>query len=136
MADSASSTLTVTVVVGWLLTLLTFGGGIWQFTSGQRQANRRPCSGKAARIVLSGVRSAAKLRRKPTPHQMRRGSPRFWRLYWGPSQHRRESPAVEGAMVALGQHVPKEPVASRKIADERTRRACLTSWRMPCGISY
>jgi len=36
--------LNFTVIVPWLLTLLTAALGIWQFTAGQSQANRQPFS--------------------------------------------------------------------------------------------
>lgn len=68
MADSASSTsLNLSVVVPWLLTLLTFVGGIWQFTATQRQANRQPFLQKQLELCFQASETASRLATETDP---------------------------------------------------------------------
>jgi hypothetical protein len=141
MADSTSSTsLSLSLVAPWLLTLLTFAGGIWQFTATQRQANRQPFLQKQLELCFQASEAASRLASETDPAEWERARLTFWRLYWGPLSVV-EDRAVEGAMVALGRHVPKEPVASPKLPMKELgepsyelahaiRNLVLTSWQV------
>jgi hypothetical protein len=111
---SASTPLNWSVVIPWLLTLLTFAGGIWQFTAGQRQANRQPFLQKQLELCFQASEAASRLASETDPAEWEKARLTFWRLYWGPLSIV-EDRAVEGAMVTLGKRVPQEPVASPKL---------------------
>jgi hypothetical protein len=141
MADTAPSTsLSLSVIVPWLLTLLTFAGGVWQFTAGQRQANRQPFLQKQLELCFQASEAASRLASETDPAKWEEARLTFWRLYWGPLSVV-EDRAVESGMVALGHHVPKEPVASPKLPMKELnqpsyelahaiRNLVLTSWKV------
>jgi hypothetical protein len=65
----------LTVVIPWILTLLTAVLGIWQFTAQQRQANRQPFLQKQLELSFQATEPQAVWRRRPIPSSgKRRGS--------------------------------------------------------------
>jgi len=106
--------LNFTVVVPWLLTLLTAALGIWQFSAGQSQANRQPFLQKQLELSFQATETAARLATETDPTEWEKARVTFWRLYWGPLSIV-EDPSVEEAMVKLGQLVPPKPVAKPQL---------------------
>jgi hypothetical protein len=108
------SQLNLTVVIPWLLTLLTALTGIWQFTAQQRQANRQPFLQKQLELSFQATETAGRLASETNPIEWEKARITFWQLYWGPLSIV-ENPAVEGAMVDLGRLIPTEPVKDPKL---------------------
>jgi len=102
------------VVVPWLLTVATGAIGIWQFTSQQQQANRKPFLEKQLELSFQATETAGELSSETDPAKWEQARIRFWKLYWGPLSLV-ENQAVEAAMVELGRMVPAEPVPSPKL---------------------
>ncbi|MFY9626430.1 MAG: hypothetical protein WAL40_07560 [Rhodoplanes sp.] len=103
-----------TVVIPWLLTLLTAMVGIWQFTAQQQQANRQPFLQKQLELCFQATETAGRLASETDPIEWEKARVTFWRLYWGPLSIV-EDRAVETAMVKLGQLVPKEKASAPKL---------------------
>ena len=106
--------LNLTVVIPWVLTLLTAVLGIWQFTAQQRQANRQPFLQKQLELSFQATETAGRLASETNPIEWEKARITFWVLYWGPLSIV-ENPAVEGATFDLGKLVPKEPVNAPKL---------------------
>lgn len=130
----------LSVVIPWLLSLATIAIGIWQFGAQQEQAGRLPFLQKQLDLCFQVTETAGRLASEADPAKWEEARGTFWRLYWG-SLTMVEDPAVEAAMVVLGQSVPREPVVS-PILPMRTleqpayrlahaaRRLVLASWRV------
>ena len=58
-----------TVVIPWLLTLLTAMVGIWQFTAQQRQANRQPFLQKQLELCFQATETAGRLASETDPEE-------------------------------------------------------------------
>jgi hypothetical protein len=101
--------LRLTVVIPWILTLVTVGIGIWQFTTQQKQANRQPFLQKQLELSFEATEAAARLATETDASEWEKARATFWRLYWGPLSIV-EDPAVEDAMVKLGELVPSKPL--------------------------
>jgi hypothetical protein len=104
----------LTIVIPWLLTLLTAVIGIWQFTAEQRQANRQPFLQKQLELSFQAAETAAKLATETDPAEWEKARTTFWRLYWGPLSIV-EDRAVESAMVNLGKLIPPQPVEAPQL---------------------
>jgi hypothetical protein len=100
--------LGLAMVIPWLLTLVTVGFGIWQFTAEQAQSNRVPFLTEQLRLAFEASDTAARLAVETDPPKWEEARQRFWRLYWGPLGIV-EDRAVEAAMVTLGRIVPRAP---------------------------
>ena len=100
--------MSLSVVIPWLLTLITAGIGIWQFTAQQRQANRLPFLQKQLELCFQATETASRLASETDPIEWEKARVTFWRLYWGPLSIV-ENRAVESAMVELGRLVPDKP---------------------------
>jgi hypothetical protein len=109
-----NSPLNLTVVIPWILTLLTAVLGIWQFTAQQRQANRQPFLQKQLEVCFEATETAGRLASEANPGEWEKARITFWQLYWGPLSIV-EDPGVEAAMVDLGKLVPIEPVNAPKL---------------------
>jgi hypothetical protein len=107
--ETGMNRLNLTVVVPWLLTLLTAVLGIWQFTAQQQQANRQPFLQKQLELSFLATETAARLASETDAQEWEKARVTFWRLYWGPLSVV-EDRAVESAMVELGKLVPPRPV--------------------------
>ena len=141
MSDQArQSSIGLAVASPWLLTLLTAGAGIWQFTAQQQQANRQPFLQKQLELCFQAAETAGRLASETDPAEWEKVRVTFWRLYWGPLSVV-EDRAVESAMVELGRLVPDHAVAapqlpmsalgapSYKLA-HAVRDLVLTSWEV------
>jgi hypothetical protein len=106
--------INLTVVIPWLLTLLTAGVGIWQFTFQQQQANRTPFLQKQLELSFLASETASRLATETNPEEWEKARTTFWRLYWGPLSVV-EDRRVEAAMVNFGKLVPSEPVKDPKL---------------------
>jgi len=96
------------VVIPWLLSIVTILVGIWQFSSQQGQSNRQPFLEKQLEIGFEATTAAATLASETDPVEWEKARKAFWRLYWG-SLSIVEDRRVENAMAALGQIVPERP---------------------------
>jgi hypothetical protein len=108
------SKVDLAVVVPWLLTLVTAGLGIWQFTAGQRQANRQPFLQKQLELSFKAVETVATLATETDPARWEKARANFWLLYWGPLSIV-EDREVESAMVKLRDLVPSQPIQSPQL---------------------
>jgi hypothetical protein len=106
--------LDLTVIIPWLLTLLTAALGIWQFTSQQSQANRQPFLQKQLELSFQATETAARLATETDPAEWEKARITFWRLYWGPLSIV-EDREVEEAMVKLGELVPAQPLQAPQL---------------------
>ena len=132
--------INLSLVIPWVLSVLTFAAGIWQFSAQQTQANRQPFLQKQLELCFQASEAAARLASETDPVEWEKARLTFWRLYWGPLSIV-EDRAVETAMVELGQSVPAEPVKapvlpmtslqpqSIKLA-HAARDLVLTSWNV------
>src|SRR5882724_457077 len=114
LSHEGRSALNLTVVIPWILTLLTAGLGIWQFTAQQSQANRQPFLQKQLELTFQATETAARLASETDAIEWEKARVAFWRLYWGPLSIV-EDRAVEGAMVEFGRLVPTQPVNAPKL---------------------
>src|SRR5262249_35275444 len=89
------------VVIPWILSLITAGVGIWQFTVQQRQANRQPFLQKQLELAFQASETASRLATVTDPTDWERARHHFWLLYWGPLSVV-ENPAVEEQMIKFG----------------------------------
>jgi hypothetical protein len=110
----SSNGISFTLIIPWLLTLLTAALGIWQFTAQQRQANREPFLLKQLELSFQASDIASRLATETDAVEWEKARIAFWRLYWGPLSIV-EDPAVEGAMVNFGKLVPAQPVNAPKL---------------------
>jgi hypothetical protein len=108
------NTLTLVVVIPWILALLTALLGIWQFTAQQSQANRQPFLQKQLDLSFKAVETAGQLASETDPVEWEKARVAFWGLYWGPLSIV-EDLAVESAMADLGNLIPREPVKAPKL---------------------
>ncbi|HWZ40511.1 MAG TPA: hypothetical protein VNY08_19635 [Bradyrhizobium sp.] len=106
--------LDLTVIVPWLLTLLTAVLGIWQFTAQQSQSNRQPFLQKQLELSFQASETAARLATETNAVEWEKARLAFWKLYWGPLSIV-EDPKVEAAMVKLGEVVPSQPQSTPKL---------------------
>src|SRR5262249_7105146 len=113
-AMGSDSRVNLTVVIPWLLTLLTAALGIWQFTAQQSQANRTPFLQKQLEVSFQASDTAARLATETDAAEWEKSRMAFWRLYWG-TLSIVEDRAVESAMVDLGKLVPAEPVKAPQL---------------------
>jgi hypothetical protein len=93
------------LIVPWVLTIVTAAIGFWQFTEQQRQANRQPFLEKQLDLSFQAVDAAGRLASETDPVEWEKARVKFWQLYWGPLSVV-EDRAVESAMVAFGRLVP------------------------------
>ena len=106
-----ASKLEPTVVIPWLLSLVTIGVGIWQFADKTAQANREPFLTRQLELCFEASDAGATLATETDPVLWEKARKSFWRLYWGPLSVVEDS-AVEGAMVKLGRLVPDHAVGT------------------------
>src|ERR1700730_9700680 len=106
--------LDLTVIIPWLLTLLTAALRNWQFTSQQSQANRQPFLQKQLELSFQATETAARLATETDPAEWEKARITFWRLYWGPLSIV-EDREVEEAMVKLGELVPAQPLQASQL---------------------
>ncbi len=97
------------VVIPWLLSLVTILVGIWQFSVQQGQANRQPFLEKQLEVGFEATSAAATLASDTDPVEWEKARRAFWKLYWG-TLSIVEDRKVEDAMVELGKLVPPVPV--------------------------
>jgi hypothetical protein len=102
------------VVIPWVLSLLTAGIGIWQFGVQQGQANRQPFLQKQLELTFQTSETASQLATLTNPDDWEKARLKFWLLYWGPLSVV-EDRNVETEMVKFGQLVPAQPVANPKL---------------------
>lgn len=108
------STISLTLVIPWILTLAALGVGVWQFLQQQQQKNKEPFLQKQLETCFRASEAAANLAIETDPVEWEKARVVFWRLYWGPLSIV-EDRAVEGAMVELGKLVPPQPVNAPKL---------------------
>ena len=108
VASDKDDGITLKTVIPWILTLVTAGFGIWQFSVQQAQSNRVPFLTEQLRLAFEASDTAARLATETDAGEWEAARQNFWRLYWGPLGIV-EDRAVEAAMVALGSVVPREP---------------------------
>ncbi|MBV8566303.1 MAG: hypothetical protein JO366_17760 [Methylobacteriaceae bacterium] len=99
------------LVVPWLLTLVTVGVGIWQFSQQQQEAHRQPFLQQQLDLCFQASDAAARLATETDPAEWEKARKTFWRLYWG-TLSIVEDRGVEEAMVEFGKLVPDAPVAA------------------------
>jgi hypothetical protein len=75
----------------------------------QRQANRRPFLQKQLELCFEATDAAARVATETNSAEWEKSRLTFWRLYWG-TLSIVEDTAVEGAMVKLGEIIPKTSV--------------------------
>ena len=97
--------LNLSIVVPWLLTIVTVIVGIYQYTDQRAQGNRQPFLQRQLELSFQASDAAARLATETNPAEWEAARKTFWRLYWGPLGIV-EDRAVEAAMVRLGQVVP------------------------------
>jgi hypothetical protein len=114
MTIEGQGRLNLTMVVPWVLTLLTAGLGIWQFTAQQSQANRQPFLQKQLELTFQATETASRLASETDAIAWEKARGTFWQLYWG-TLSIVEDRAVESAMVELGKLIPTEPVTAPKL---------------------
>jgi hypothetical protein len=115
---SISNGISASAAVPWLISLATLGVGFWQFSRQQKQTNRQAFLQKQLDLCIQASDIAARLASEPDPDEWEKARIIFWRLYWGPLSMV-ENPAVETAMVKLGQVVPPEKVDSNKMLEAK-----------------
>jgi hypothetical protein len=104
----------LSIVVPWLLTLVTVVVGVWQFTNQQQQSNRQPFLQKQLELCFATSDTAARLATETEQVEWEKARLKFWQLYWG-TLSIVEDINVEGAMVELGRLVPDHPVAQTNL---------------------
>ena len=95
-----------TIILPWILGLITLSTGIWQYADKSAQSNKAPFLEKQLEISFEASDVAARLATETDPTKWEEARKDFWRLYRGPLGIV-EDPRVEAAMVALGKIVPK-----------------------------
>jgi hypothetical protein len=113
--------LNLSVVVPWVLSLLTVAIGIWQFSEQQGQRNREPFLQKQLEMCFQASNTAARLATETDPAEWEEARQTFWRLYWG-TLGIVEDRNVESAMVELGRLVPDKPVDAPTLPMESLRQ--------------
>jgi hypothetical protein len=132
--------MNLSVAIPWLLTLVTVGAGIWQFTTQQRQANRQPFLQKQLELSFEATEAVARLATETNPEEWEKARGTFWKLYWGPLSIV-EDPEVESAMVDLGELIPSTSIKSQDLPMEflqvpsyrlahAVRELVLSSWQI------
>jgi len=106
--------MNLSVVIPWVLTLVTAGVGILEFAVQQQQANRQPFLQKQLELCFQATETTGRLASETNPVEWEKARITFWRLYWGPLSVV-EDRAVEGAMVKLGRLVPDHAVSSPQL---------------------
>jgi len=99
--------LELSIVIPWILALITAGIGIYQYADQRAQANRQPFLEKQLALSFEASDAAAQLATETDPVKWELSRKNFWRLYWGPLGIV-EDRGVEAAMVRLGQVVPRD----------------------------
>ena len=129
-----------TIILPWILGLITLSTGIWQYADKSAQSNKAPFLEKQLEISFEASDVAARLATETDPTKWEQARKEFWRLYWGPLGIV-EDRAVEKAMVALGMIVPKHPVENPELPmatlegpslrlAHATRKLILGSWKV------
>ena len=106
-----------TVILPWVLSVLTAGAGIWQFAVQQGQANKRPFLEQQLAISVETTDTAARLATETDPVEWDKARASFWRLYWG-RMSLVEDRGVESRMVEFGRLIPMGPIAADKLPQE------------------
>ncbi len=130
----------LTIIIPWLLSVVTVVVGIWQFSVQQSQANKQPFLQKQLELAFEATNAAASLASETDPAEWEKARKTFWRLYWGPLSIV-EDRAVEAAMVKMGSGVPKQPVDNPQLPmtalqapsyqlAHAVRNLVLTSWKV------
>jgi hypothetical protein len=130
----------LTIVVPWLLSLVTALSGIWTFSARQKQANKQPFLQRQLDLCFEASDTAARLATEVDPNEWEKARRTFWRLYWG-TLSTVEDGSVEGAMIALGELVPQksvsDPILPMKALElpsydlaHAARRLILKSWNV------
>jgi len=96
--------INASVVVPWVLSILTASVGVYQFTVQQGQANRRPFLEQQLAICVEASDTAARLATETDPKEWERARGAFWRLYWG-RLALVEDREVESAMIDFGRQL-------------------------------
>lgn len=122
--DGKKSGPSLALIVPWVLSLLTVGVGIFQFSTQQAQANRQPFLQRQLELVFQASNAAAILATEPDPVEWEKARRTFWRLYWGPLSIV-EDREVEAAMVVFGRGVPTAPVTADKLPMAELRQPSL-----------
>lgn len=136
MSETASATVTLPVVIPWLLAIMGAAIGAWQFILQQRQAGREPLLRKQLELCFEASDTASRLAMEISPGEWEKAHHTFWRLYWG-TLSIVEDADVARAMIALGDLLrpvsnPTLPMKSLEGASYNLalamRRLILTSW--------
>jgi len=109
-----------TITIPWIISFLTLGVGIYQYSHNQAQANREPFLRKQLELVFQISETVAELATDVDADRWEQARLRFWRLYWGPLSIV-ENREVEAEMVALGRIVPKSAVSTPNLPMESLR---------------
>jgi hypothetical protein len=99
------------ILIPWVLSLLTITAGIWQYADKRAQSNKEPFLRKQLELSFEASDVAARLATESDPEEWEEARKSFWRLYWG-TLAMVEDRGVESAMVKLGKIVPKEPTTT------------------------
>jgi hypothetical protein len=99
--------INLSIIVPWILTLVTVVVGIYQYSDERAQANRQPFLQRQLELSFQASEAAARLATETNPAEWETARKAFWRLYWGPLGIV-EDRGVEAAMVRLGQLVPRD----------------------------
>lgn len=94
------------IAVPWLLSLLTFAVGIWQYADKQAQANREPFLKKQMDLVFEASDTVSTLANATDAESWKKARARFWVLYWGPLGIVEDS-RIARCMIDAGRLVPQ-----------------------------
>jgi hypothetical protein len=108
MDNQMDNKLSVSVIIPWILSIITVAVGLWQFTAQEEHRNKEAFLKSQLDLCFKATESAASLATETDPAEWEKARKEFWQLYWGPLSVV-EDPKVEAAMVVLGRTVPAGP---------------------------
>jgi hypothetical protein len=106
-SDRKSRLDRISIVVPWMLSLVTAWVGIWQFLIQQDQSNKQEFRKKQLELCVQATDAAARLAETRDPVEWEKARQAFWTLYWGPLAMV-EDQNLATAMIAFGKLLPKD----------------------------
>jgi hypothetical protein len=101
-------------LVTWIGGIYAFSWGVYTYGDKKEQSNKEPFLKEQLRLCFRASELAATLATESDCKKWEEARKEFWQLYWGPLSIV-EAPAVESAMVDLGQLIPTGPVDAPKL---------------------
>src|SRR3954451_14136103 len=84
MDNQMDNKLSVSVILPWILSIITVAVGLWQFTAQEEHRNKEAFLKSQLDLCFKATESAASLATETDPAEWEKARKEFWQLYWGP----------------------------------------------------